>query len=189
MSVKVTVIPFSLFTAYQFLSSDWRFDTPESKMRPSPSCMYRRISALMMEMIATRLFFVYCVSNFECWFLFSSGLAYRLRYIALSSSVRPTSSKQIAKRAWQSPSQELQYNTCRRRTKQFSVICCSITVWPHVYHLFSDGWPHVAIGVFLLYSLRDSFSAGEAIFECCYHPKLMTTYQSFGTRIWPHSWP
>ena len=64
MSVKVTVIPFSLFTAYQFLSSDRRFDSPENKMRPSPSCV-QMISTLMMEMIATSFFFVYCVSNFE----------------------------------------------------------------------------------------------------------------------------
>ena len=64
-SVIAAVIPFSLFTAYQFLSFDGRFDAPENKMRPSPSCVCRRVSALMMEMIATRLFFVYCVSNFE----------------------------------------------------------------------------------------------------------------------------
>ena len=76
-SVIAAVIPFSLFTAYQFLSSDGRFDAPENKMRPSPSCVYRRVSALMMEMIATSFFFVYCVLNFECCFLFSRGLAYR----------------------------------------------------------------------------------------------------------------
>ena len=65
MSVIAAVIPFSLFTAYQFLSFDRRFDPPESKMRPSPSCVCQRVSALMMEMIATSFFFAYCVSNFE----------------------------------------------------------------------------------------------------------------------------
>ena len=30
-SVIAAVIPFSLFTAYQFLSSDRRFDAPENK--------------------------------------------------------------------------------------------------------------------------------------------------------------
>ena len=64
-SVIAVVIPFSLFTAYQFLSSDRRFDASESKMRPSPASVFRRVSALMMEMIATSFFFVYCVSNFE----------------------------------------------------------------------------------------------------------------------------
>ena len=56
MSVIAAVIPFSLFTAYQFLSFDRRFDASESKMRPSPSCVCRRVSALMMEMVATMLF-------------------------------------------------------------------------------------------------------------------------------------
>ena len=74
MSVKVPVIPFSLFTAYQFLSSNRRFDAPESKMRPSPSCVCRVVSALMMEMIATSFFFVYCVSNFEFGFYFQGAL-------------------------------------------------------------------------------------------------------------------
>ena len=72
-SVIAAVIPFSLFTAYQFLSSDRRFDAPESKMRPHPSCVYRRVSALMMEMIATSFFFVYCVSNFEFGFYFQGA--------------------------------------------------------------------------------------------------------------------
>ena len=68
MSVIAAVIPFSLFTAYQFLSFDRRFDPPESKMRPSPSCVCRRLCAYIMEMIATSfsLFTAYQIlsSNF-----------------------------------------------------------------------------------------------------------------------------
>ena len=79
LSMIAAVICFSLFTAYQFLSFDRRFDAPESKMRPSPSCVFRRVSALMMEMIAMSFFFVYCVSNFELLFLFSRGLDNRLK--------------------------------------------------------------------------------------------------------------
>ena len=65
---------FSLFTAYQFLSPGKLVFTPESKMRPFPSCVYQRLCALMMEMIATSYFFAYCVSNFECWFYCERGL-------------------------------------------------------------------------------------------------------------------
>ena len=79
LSMIAAVIPFSLFTAYQFLSFDRLFDSPESKMRPSPSCVCRRVSALMMDMIAMSFFFVYCVSNFEFEFYFQGGLDNRLK--------------------------------------------------------------------------------------------------------------
>jgi hypothetical protein len=49
-----TVTAFSLFTAYQFLSFNELVSDPESKMRPYPSSVYRRIFGYMMEMITTR---------------------------------------------------------------------------------------------------------------------------------------
>jgi hypothetical protein len=66
LSMIATVTAFSLFTAYQFLSSDMCIDTPKSKMRPYPSWVNQWLCAYMMEMIATSFFFAYCVSNFEC---------------------------------------------------------------------------------------------------------------------------
>jgi len=65
---------FSLFTAYQFLSSNELVSDPKSKTRPYPSRVYQRLCAYMIEMIATSFFFAYCVSKFERWFLFSKGL-------------------------------------------------------------------------------------------------------------------
>ena len=75
--------PFSLFTAYQFLSADRLVFSPESKMRPYPSCVYWRLCAYMMEMIATGFFFVYCVSNFEFWFLFKGALTNAWRRVTI----------------------------------------------------------------------------------------------------------
>ena len=65
---------FSLFTAYQFLSSNELVSNPESKMRPYPSCVYQRVCSYMLEMIATCFFFAYCVSNFEFRFYFKTAL-------------------------------------------------------------------------------------------------------------------
>ena len=124
LSMSVVLSAFSLFTAYQFLSPGKLVFTPERKMRPSPSCVYQRLCASMMEMIAWSFFFAYCVSNFECWFF-------------------------IFKRPWQSLNSKLQYNTCRRKIRQFSALGCLI-FWPHVYHIPPRGWPHIAVDVFLL---------------------------------------
>ena len=43
-------------------------------MRPYPSWVNQWLCAYMMEMIATSFFFAYCVSNFECYFLFANLL-------------------------------------------------------------------------------------------------------------------
>ena len=151
MSVKVTVIPFSLFTAYQILSSNWRFDAPESKMRPSPSCVCRRVSTLMMEMIATSLFFVYCVSNFELRFYFQGALTTAWRRVTIQ----------------------------HLRRKEWSVLLCSDhIVWPcicyeldHMFSLFSlTQTTCVDWRVSSLLSVH-FFSAGGAIFERFYHLK------------------
>ena len=75
-----------------------------------------------MGMIATSFFFAYCVSNFECWFLFSRGLDNRLNK---------------------------SYNTtpAEEGTRCSSLLLVAWFFWPHGYHLFLDGWPHVAVGV------------------------------------------
>ena len=85
------------------------------------------------------------------------------------------------------------YNTT---TAEEAVSCSHCSAWPHSYHLLVWAWPHVAVDVFLLCSRRFSslfpicfFSAGGAIFERFCRPENKTTYQSFGTRIWPHLWP
>ena len=74
LSMSVVLSAFSLVTAYQFLNFDRLIDTSKNKMRPFPSCVYRWLCAYMMEMIATSFFFAYCVSNFECYFLFANLL-------------------------------------------------------------------------------------------------------------------
>ena len=150
------MIPFSLFAAYQFLSCDGRFDTPESKMRPSPSCVCRRFSALMMEMIATGFFFVYCVSNFEFRFYFKTDLTTVWRRVTIQ----------------------------HLRRKEWSVLLCSdhivwpcdlICVWPHSYRRFLPSRPHVVFGVFLSYFLC-SFSLPAELFSSEFHT----------SKWWPH---
>ena len=74
------------------------------------------------------------------------------RAFSLLTAYQILSADFIAKGAWQSCISKLQYNTCRRRnTERFSTLCC-LSCWPHVYHLFLSGWPHVAVSVFLLCS-------------------------------------
>ena len=77
---------------------------------------------------------------------------------------------------------KLQYNTCRRRTRQFSALCCLIIAWPHVYHLSVWVWPRVAVGAILHCFRRFSsllsanfFSAGGGIMSASNAPKR-----------WPH---
>ena len=158
-----TVTAFSLFTAYQFLSFGRFVCASESKMRPYPSCMYWRLCAYMMEMIATSFFFAYCVSNFEHWFLFSRGLDNRaiLSYNTTSAEEGQGSSLLFADRFY--------LTTC------LSSLGMSLTTCSGRY-------------VSSLLSIR-FFSKDEAIFERFCHLKSMTTYQSFGTWIWPHLWP
>ena len=126
------VIPFSLFTAYQFLSSDRRFNASESKMRPYPSCVYWRLCAYMMEMIATDFFFVYCVSNFEFEFYFQEALhtaitdaVYCVKLVV--SDRRVANNVQIrCEMTWQIRFSKLQYNTCGERNE----VCFSApTTW------------------------------------------------------------
>ena len=129
LSMIATVTAFSLFTAYQFLSSNEVVSNPESKMRPYPSCVYQWLCAYMMEMIATSFFFAYCVSNFEFLILYFQG--------TLTT-------------AW------IRVTIQRLQKKERGAVLCSLLldfIWPHVYHLFLWSWPHVEIGMLLLYSI------------------------------------
>ena len=161
LSMVATVTAFSLFTAYQFLSPDRLFSAIESKMRPYPSCVYWGLCAYMMEMIAMSFFFAYCVSNFECWFLFGN----LLDKAAIVS-----------------------YNTTPAEEGLGSSLALLIFLTTCLSSLFRRLTTCVGRCVSSLFSIH-FFSSGGAIFERFYHPKSMTTYQSFGTRIWPHLWP
>ena len=138
-------IAFSLFTAYQFLSSNELVSDHERKIRPYPSWVNQRLCACMMEMIAT-------------------------------------SSKQTAKRAWQSPSLELQYNTCRRRTRQFSAIGCLI-IPDNMFIIFRCEVDHMlrlvcfisALYVFIRFSWRFSSLPAKQFLSASTTPKS-----------WPH---
>ena len=162
MSVKVTVIPFSLFTAYQFLSSDRRLDAPESKMRPFPSCMYQWLCAYMMEMIATSFFFAYCVSNFECWFLFEN----LLDKAAIVS-----------------------YNTTPAEEEWRCSLLCVADLSDHIVIISLCGVDHMCQLACLFSVLCAFLLCRRSKFQAHLPSENKTTYQSFGTRIWPHSWP
>ena len=92
------------------------------------------VNALMMEMIATSFFFVYCVSNFEFEFYFQGALTTAWRRVTIQ----------------------------HLRRKEWSVVLCSdhivwpcnsFCAWPHSFRYFSSGRPHVLVAVFLLCSL------------------------------------
>ena len=162
--MSVAPSAFSLFTAYKFLSSNEVVSNPESKMRPSPSCVCQRVSALMMEMIATSFFFAYCVSNFECWFLFSRGLD---KYVFISYNTTPAK------------------EGMRCSSLLFGCLIFLTTCLPSLGMRLTTYGALCVSSLFSIYFL----SADGAIFECVLHLKTMTTYQSFGARIWPHLWP
>ena len=78
---------------------------------------------------------------------------------------------------------------------RYSLLLAAWFFWPHVYHLFSDGWPHMAVGVFFFALSVFTFNSScisslpAERFWALLPPENKTTYQSFGTRIWPHLWP
>ena len=161
LSMIAAVIPFSLFTAYQFLSCDGGFDAPESKMRPSPSCVCRRLCAYIMEMIATSFFFVYCVSNFEFRFYFKTALTTAWRRVTIQ----------------------------HLRRKEWGVILCSdhivwpcnlLCAWPHSFRCFLSGRPHSVVRVFFLCSQCFSSLPAELFREALLHLEMMTTYHFLG---------
>ena len=103
----------------------------------------------------------------------------RVIYIALAFSLLTAyqilSADFIVRRPWQSCNSKLQYNTCRRRIRQFSALCCLIIAWPHVYHLSIWVWPHVLVGVFLLCPRCNHSLPAEQISSASTTPKS-----------WPH---
>ena len=130
MSVKVTVTAFSLFTAYQFLSSDMCIDTPKIK--------------------CDHIHHGWTNGFAPIWWKWSR------QAFSLLSAYQFLSADFISQPTWQSCDCKLQYNTCGRRN-HFSLLLLIDFIWPHSYHLFSDSWPHVLVSVFLLYS-RSFFS-------------------------------
>ena len=91
----------------------------------------------------------------------------------------------------------LSYNTTPAEEWMLSssLLSAAWFFWPHVYHLFVWGWPHMAVGIF--FSALSIFALRSLAFLLCRRSDFWahlpsenkTTYQSFGTRIWPHSWP
>ena len=65
----------------------------------------------------------------------------------------------------------ISYNTTPAERGSTILYCA----WPHSYHLFSDGWPHVVVGMFLLYSLYISYLPAEWFSSASVTPKS-----------WPH---
>ena len=90
-SVIAAVIPFSLFTAYQFLSSDRRFDAPENKMRPSPSCVCRRLTPWWWKW-SRRAF-----SLFTAYQILSSGFNFKT---ALTTAWRRVTIQHLRMKEW-----------------------------------------------------------------------------------------
>ena len=71
----------------------------------------------------------------------------------------------------------LSYNTtpAEEGTRSGSLLFDAWVCWPHVYHLFLSGWPHVLVGVFLLCS-RCNHSLPAEWFSCA----------SVTPKSWPH---
>ena len=162
LSMIATVTAFSLFTAYQFLSSDMCIDTPESKMRPFPSWVYQWVCDCMMEMIATSFFFAYCVSNFECWFYCEKALT--------AAWIRVTI-------------QHLQ-----KEDEVFSALCWLI-LSDHMFIISFCEADHMWRLVCLFCTLYVFLLCRRSDFRAILPPENKTTWPSFGTRIWPHLWP
>ena len=102
------------------------------------------VSALMMEMIATRLFFVYCVSNFELGFYFEKGLTKPFTRVTI---------------------QHLQ-----KEDEVFSALCCLIVLTTCLSSLDMSLTTYAGRRVSSLLSVY-FFSASGVIFKRIYHPK------------------
>ena len=161
MSVIAAAIPFLCLLHINFWVLTGSFDASESKMRTSPSCVCRRVSALMMEMIATSFFFVYCVSNFEFGFYFQGALTTAWRRVTIQHLLR----------------------------MRWGAVLCSdhivwpcdlLCAWPHSYRRFMPGRPHAMIGVFLSCFLCSSSLPDKLFWDTLSHLKTMTTYHFLG---------
>ena len=129
LSMIAAVIPFSLFTAYQFLSANRCFDAPKSKIRSSPSCVYRRLAPWWWIWSRRGFFFVYCVSNFEFRFYFKT---------ALTTAWRRATIQHLRRKEW-----------CSSLLRPHSLTMLFAPRWPHSYRRFLPSRPHAAVGVFL----------------------------------------
>ena len=92
------------------------------------------------------------------------------RAFSLLTAYKILNSDFIMKRAWQRPSQELQYNTCRRRTKHFSALGCLIFLTTCLSALYLRLTTYSGWCVSSLLSMY-FFSAGGANFGCIYRLK------------------
>ena len=158
----VVLSAFSLFTAYQILSPGKLVYAPESKMRPYPSCVYRRLYAYMMEMIATSFFFAYCVSNFECWFYCERGLTKPFTRVTI---------------------QHLQ------KKNEGVLYALLLPFFDHMFIISRHEFDHMCWLVCFLSALYVFLLCRRSKFRAHLPSENKTTYQSFGTWIWPHLWP
>ena len=70
----------------------------------------------------------------------------------------------------------LSYNTTpSEEERSSSLLFAARLFWPHVYHLSGWGWPHMAVGVFLLCSLQVSSLPAEEFLSASAVPNQ-----------WPH---
>ena len=165
----------------------------------------------MLEMIATSFFFAYCISNFECWFYCDKALhtaitdaVYCVKLVVYDRRVANKLRKGLDEALHKS------YNTTPAEGKHESVFCSLLLDFTdHMFIIFFCPADHIVlfdicgalwynsygsirrtdfercIKAFALMSCEASF----CFFSALLYIKMMTTWLSFGARIWPHSWP
>ena len=162
-------------------------------MRPYPSCVYWRLCAYMMEMIATSFSLFTAYQILSCYFYFQgalhtaiTGAVYCVKLVASDRRVTNKVQQIIRKMTWQIRFSKLKYNTCGGRngavlfSDHIFWPCNLLCDWPHNYRRFPSGRPHAAVGVFLFYSLYFSSLPTELFWEALLHLKMMTTYHFLG---------
>ena len=162
LSMIATVTAFSLFTAYQFLSSDMCIDTPESKMRPSPSCVYQR---------------------FVAWWWKWSRRAFSLltAYQILSADLY---FQEVLTTAWI----RVKIQHLPKEEHRGSLICAA-KFYDHMFIISRYEFDHICRSV-RFFSVFYIFLLCRRIkFRALLPPENKTTWLSFYTRIWPHLWP
>ena len=156
-SVIAAVIPFSLFTAYQFLSSNrWFWCLLKAKCDHLHHVCADGLAPWWWRW-SRRAFLCLLRINFWVQILFSRGLDNRLKKSYNTTPVE-------------------EGMRCSSLLRPHNLTMWVERYWPHSFRCFLLNRPHVVVGMFSSLLSMLFFAADEIVFECIFHT----------SKWWPH---